>query len=148
EVLGENPTFAAFLADPGIGAAERTAVLEKVFRGRASPLAMNFLLVLNNKGRLRLLRQIAEAYGALLDEQNGKVEVDVTVARKLGREQLGEVKEKVSQALGKDAVVHQYVDPEIIGGLVLRVEDRLIDASVRYQLEAMRERLLSARRKQ
>src|SRR5437868_15291869 len=75
EVLGENPTFAAFLADPGIGAAERTAVLEKVFRGRASPLAMNFLLVLNNKGRLRLLRQIAEAYGALLDEQNGKVEV-------------------------------------------------------------------------
>ena len=148
EILEQNPTFAAFLADPGIGASERTAVLEKIFRGRASPLLMNFLGVLNDKGRLRLLKQIAEAYAALLDEQTGKVEVDVTVARKLGREQLAEVKEKVSQALGKDAVVHQYVDPEIIGGLVLRVEDRLIDASVRYQLQAMRERLLSARRKQ
>jgi len=148
EVLEETPSFAAFLSDPGIGASERTAVLDKVFRGRASPLLMNFLLVLNDKGRLRLLKQIAEAYAAMLDEQSGKVEVDVTVARKLGREQLAEVKEKVSQALGKDAVVHQYVDPEIIGGLVLRVEDRLIDASVKYQLEAMRERLLSARRRQ
>jgi F-type H+-transporting ATPase subunit delta len=148
EIVGENPTFAAFLADPGIGAAERTAVLDKIFRGRASPLLMNFLGVLNDKGRLRLLKQIAEAYAALLDEQTGKVEVDVTVAQKLGREQLAEVKEKVSQALGKDAIVHQYVDPEIIGGLVLRVEDRLIDASVKYQLEAMRERLLSARRRQ
>jgi F-type H+-transporting ATPase subunit delta len=148
EILDENPAFGAFLADPGIGATERTAALEKIFRDRVSPLVMNFLLVLNNKGRLRLLRQIAEAYGALLDEQNGKVEVDVTVAKKLGREQLAEVRERVSEALGKDAVVHQYVDPEIIGGLVLRVEDRLIDASVKYQLEAMRERLLAARKKQ
>lgn len=148
EVLEETPVFADYLADPGIGAAERTAMLEKVFRGRVSPLMMNFLLVLNDKGRLRLLGQIAEAYGALLDAQNGKVEVDVTVARKLSREQLGQVKERVSQALGKDAVVHQHVDEDIIGGLVLRVEDRLIDASVRYQLEAMRQRLLSARRKQ
>jgi F-type H+-transporting ATPase subunit delta len=148
EILDENPSFGAFLADPGIGATERTAALEKIFRDRVSPLLMNFLLVLNNKGRLRLLKQIAEAYAALLDEQNGKVEVDVTVAKKLGREQLAEVKERVGEALGKDAVVHQYVDPDIIGGLVLRFEDRLIDASVKYQLEAMRERLLAARKKQ
>jgi F-type H+-transporting ATPase subunit delta len=147
EILDENPAFAAFLADPGIGAAERTAALEKIFRGRVSPLVMNFLLVLNDKGRLRLLKQIAEAYAALLDEQQGKVEVDVTVAKKLGREQLAEVRERVSQALGKDAVVHQYVDEDIIGGLVLRVEDKLIDASVRYQLTAMRERMLAARKK-
>jgi F-type H+-transporting ATPase subunit delta len=147
EILDENPTFAAFLADPGIGTTERTASLEKIFRDRVSPLVMNFLLVLNDKGRLRLLKQIAEAYAALLDEQQGKVEVDVTVARKLSREQLAEVRERVSQTLGKDAVVHQYVDEDIIGGLVLRVEDKLMDASVRYQLTAMRERMLAARKK-
>ena len=147
EVTDQNPTFSAFLADPGIAASERTATLDRVFRGRVSPLVMNFLGVLNNKGRLRLLGSIAEAYGNLLDEQSGKVEVDVTVAQRLSPDQLEQVRQRVSEALGKNAVVHQYVDENIIGGLVLRVEDRLIDASVKYQLEAMRERLLAARRK-
>ena len=145
EITDQNPTFAAFLADPGIGATERTATLSRVFRDRVSPLVMNFLGVLNNKGRLRLLGPIAEAYGNLLDEQQGKVEVDVTTAQRLSPEQLEQVRQRVGQALGKNAVVHQYVDENIIGGLVLRVEDRLIDASVRYQLEAMRARLLAAR---
>ena len=52
----------------------------------------------------------------------------------------------MSQALKKDAVVHQYVDESIIGGLVLRVQDQLIDASVRHQLDAMKQRLLAAAR--
>ena len=147
EITEQNPTFASFLADPGIGAAERTDTLNRIFRDRASPLVMNFLGVLNNKGRLRLLGSIAEAYGNLLDEQQGNVEVDVTVAQRLSPDQLEQVRQRVSEALGKNAVVHQYVDENIIGGLVLRVEDRLIDASVKYQLEAMRERLLAARRK-
>ena len=147
ELTQQNPTFAAFLADPGIGATERTETLDRIFRGRVSPLVMNFLGVLNNKGRLRLMGSIAEAYVNLLDEQQGNVEVDVTVAQRLSPDQLEQVRQRVSQALGKNAVVHQYVDEDIIGGLVLRVEDRLIDASVRYQLEAMRERLLAARSK-
>jgi F-type H+-transporting ATPase subunit delta len=145
EILEQNPSLGAYLADPGIGAAERTATLNRVFKV-ASELVHNFLGVLNNKGRLRLLPAIAEAFGNLLDEQKGKIEVDVTVAQKLSPDQLEQVRQRVSQALGKDAVVHQYVDQDIIGGLVLRVEDRLIDASVRYQLEAMRERLLAARK--
>jgi F-type H+-transporting ATPase subunit delta len=147
EITDQNPSFAAFLADPGIGATERTATLDRVFRNRVSPLVMNFLGVLNNKGRLRHLGSIAEAYANLLDEQQGKIEVDVTVAQRLTPDQLEQVRQRVGKALGKNAVVHQYVDENIIGGLVLRVEDRLIDASVKYQLEAMRERLLAARPK-
>ena len=148
ELLEQNPTFAAFLSDPGISASDRAATFDKLFRGRASQLVFNFLGVVNNKGRTRLLGAIAQAYNDLLDEQKGNVEVDVTVAQRLTGEQLEQVRQRVSQALGRNAVVHQYVDEEIIGGLVLRVEDRLIDASVRYQLEAMRERLLAAGRKQ
>jgi F-type H+-transporting ATPase subunit delta len=146
EIMEQNPSLGAYLADPGIGSAERTATLDRLFKS-ASELVHNFLGVLNNKGRLGLLPQIAAAFNNLLDEQKGKVEVDVTVAQKLSPDQLEQVRQRVSQALGKDAVVHQYVDAEIIGGLVLRVEDRLIDASVKYQLEAMRERLLAARKK-
>lgn len=147
EIVVQNPTFAQFLADPGISQAERDATIKKIFGGRVSQLMMNFLGVLNAKGRARLLSQIADAYDDLLDEQLGKIEVDVTVAQTLTDEQLQTVRQRVSTALKKDAVVHQYVDDSIIGGLVLRVQDRLIDASVKYQLEAMREQLLAARPK-
>jgi F-type H+-transporting ATPase subunit delta len=147
QLIDENPVFGEFLRDPGIAESERSAMLEKLFQGRTSPLLWNFLRVLNNKGRLGLLRTLDDTYDELLAERQGRVEVDVIVAQRLTDEQLEEVRRRVGEALGKQAVVHQYVDESIIGGLILRVQDRLIDASVRQQLRAMREQLLAARPK-
>jgi F-type H+-transporting ATPase subunit delta len=144
EVLEANPTFREFLKDPAVGADERTGVVDRVLRTRVDPLLGNFLAVLGLHGRLGLLDQIAAAYDDLLDELLGKVEVDVTVARQLTPAELEQVRQRVGSALKKDAVVHQYVDDSIIGGLVLRVGDKLIDASVRSQLETMRRHFLAA----
>jgi len=145
EILDANPTFREFLKDPAIGAEERTGVLDRVLRARVNPLLGNFLGVLNTHGRLGLLDQVADAYDALLDEILGKIEVDVTVAQRLSTAELEQVRQRVGAALKKDAVVHQYVDESIIGGLVLRVGDKLVDASVRSQLEAIRRQFLAAR---
>lgn len=147
QIVGDNPTFGQFLADPAISQAERERTLKNIFAARVSQLMMNFLGVLNVKGRAGLLAQIADAYDDLLDEQLGKIEVDVTVAQQLTSEQLETVRQRVGAALKKTAVVHQHVDDSILGGLVLRVQDQLIDASVKHQLEAMREQLLAARPK-
>ena len=144
EVLDANPTFREFLRDPAIGAEERTGVVDRVLRSRVDPLLGNFLGVMNLHGRLGLLDEVAAAYEQLLDELTGKVEVDVTVAQQLTPDELEQVRQRVSSALKKDAVVHQYVDDSIIGGLVLRVGDKLIDASVRSQLETMRRQFLAA----
>lgn len=145
KIIESDPTFETFLSNPAVGEVERGQVIEKVFRGRVSPLLANFLGVVNRKGRLSSLRQIAFAYHDLLDEQLGKVEVDVIVAQRLTPEQLEQVRQRISTALKRQAVVHQYVDESIIGGLVIRVEDRLLDASVRAQLRAVRRQLLAAR---
>jgi F-type H+-transporting ATPase subunit delta len=145
KVIESDPAFETFLSNPAVGEVERGQVIEKVFRGRVSPLLANFLGVVNRKGRLGLLRQIASGYQELLDAQLGKIEVDVIVAEKLSPDQLEQVRQRVSAALKRDAVVHQYIDPSIIGGLVIRVEDRLLDASVRAQLRAVRRQLLAAR---
>jgi F-type H+-transporting ATPase subunit delta len=145
DAIDADPSVHAFLADPGISEAERTPVLERAFSGKVSPLLYNFMQLLNTKGRLGLLPQISAAYADLVEEALGKIEVDVTTAQRLTPEQLEQVRQKVSQALKRDAVVHQYVDDSIIGGLMLRVQDQLIDASVRYQLQAMKEQLLAAR---
>jgi F-type H+-transporting ATPase subunit delta len=144
ELIDKNPTFAAILSDPAVSEATRAALIERTFKGRANPMVVNFLGLMNNKGRLGLLREVTEAYDDLLEEQLGNVEVDVTVAQRLSPEQLEQVRQRVGKAIGRNAVIHQYVDESIIGGLVLRVQDKLIDASVRYQLETMRRQLLAA----
>ena len=145
KVIESDPAFETFLANPAVGEADRTRILESVFKNRVSPLVYNFLGVMNRKGRLGLLRQVAGAFEDLLEAQRGIIEVDVFVAQKLSPEQLANVQEKVGQALKRQAVVHQYVDESIIGGIRIRVEDRLLDASVRAQLNAVRRQLLAAR---
>jgi F-type H+-transporting ATPase subunit delta len=145
QIVLENHAFAQYLGDPAIGETERGEMLKRIFDGRVSPLIMNFMQVLNSKNRLGHLVAIADAYDELLDELHGKIEVDVTVAHKLAADQLEQVRQKVSTALNKDAVLHQYVDESIVGGMILRVQDQLIDGSVKAQLAAMKRKLLSAR---
>jgi F-type H+-transporting ATPase subunit delta len=145
QILDTLPDLRTILADPAISRADRGKVLANGFGGRVSPLVMNFLNVVNEKGRLGELTSMASAYDDLLDAQFGKVEVDVTVAQRLDAEQLEGVRQRVSNALRKDAVVHQYVDESIIGGIILRVQDQLIDGSVRTQLKQIKERILSGR---
>jgi F-type H+-transporting ATPase subunit delta len=143
QVIETNPTFAAFLADPSIGEAERGAVLERTFKGRVSPLLWNFLGVLNTKDRLGSFIQMAEAYHHLLDQKLGNVEVDLTVAQPLSDDQIQNAQQKISAALGKKALIRSHTDDSIIGGVIVRVGDQLLDASVRYQLQAMKEQLLA-----
>ena len=143
QILESNPTFGAYLADPSIGEVARTGMLERTFKGKVSPLLWNFLGVLNVKNRLGHLAKIANAYRDLLDEKLGKVEVELTIAAPLSDEQIQNAQQRISAALGKDAIVHAKIDDSIIGGMIVRVQDKLLDASVRYQLQAMKEQLLA-----
>jgi F-type H+-transporting ATPase subunit delta len=144
QLVEASDTLAMFLRDPAISAAERRAMIERIFRDRVSPLLYNTLGVLISRRRLWLLPQIAEAYRQRLDEQLGNIQVQVTVASPLDAAGLENVRQRIGSAFRKNAVVEQKVDDDIIGGMVLRLGDRLIDASVRSQLEAMKHKLMSA----
>jgi F-type H+-transporting ATPase subunit delta len=144
QIVQENRSFAVFLASPAIGHVERTEFLTRIFGGKLSKLMHNFIGVLNEKGRMSSLSQIADAYDDLLAEKLGKIDVDVTVATKLSPELLEDVRKRVSAALKKDAIVQEHVDDSIIGGLIIRVGDKLMDASVKTQLAAMKQQLLAA----
>jgi F-type H+-transporting ATPase subunit delta len=146
EILEQNPTFVQYLADPGISQEERGKALAEIFGGKVNPLLWNFLGVLNLKNRLRLLEQIIAAFDDLLDEKYGKIEVDVTTAHQLSADDVEMVRQRVSSALKKDAVVHQYVDESIIGGMLLRVQDQLIDASVRSQLNKIKQSMMNVKK--
>lgn len=148
QIIKDNESFRLYLSDPAIGADERAQVLTRIFKSQVTPLLFDVLQLMNDRSRLALLSDVAGAYGELLEEKLGKIEVDLTVAKLLDPKQLESVRQRVGAALKRDAIAHQEVDESIIGGLLIRIEDRLIDASVRYQLQAVKERLLAARPQQ
>lgn len=144
KIAASDPAFGLFLADPSVSNAERGKILKTALGSQISPLLMSFVGLLNEKNRLNLINEIAESYAHQLDKKHGKVEVGVTVAHKLDAAQLEQVRQSVSKALGREAIVHEHVDERIIGGLVLRVHDKLIDGSVKAQLELMKDKLMAA----
>jgi F-type H+-transporting ATPase subunit delta len=118
-------------------------VLNSHLSPRFSPLLGSFLKLISAKGKLGLLPEICIAFGQLLDAKRGKVDVEVTVARSLSGSELDLVRQRISTAIRKDATVQQVVDPDIIGGIVIRVGDKLIDGSVAAQLKSIEQKMLA-----
>jgi F-type H+-transporting ATPase subunit delta len=147
QIIHDNPTFALFLRDPGISQAQRWQVIDRVLGPRLSPLLISVLGVLNARRRLALLPKIADAYHDLLDQQLGNIQVDVTFAADLDPRALEIVRRQLSAAFHKHAVLRHRVDDSIIGGLVVRARDKLIDASVTAYLQAIRRALAAAHKR-
>lgn len=142
--LEAEPKFRLFLETPRIDDQDKKALVRKVFGDRVPKHVLNFVLVTIDKRRQRLLGQIASEYALLVDEHLGREHVEVTVARTLDEDTSGMIGERLSKALGKQAIPHVRVKPEIIGGIIVRTGDTIYDGSVRRRLEGMRSRMLNA----
>lgn len=147
EIARGDPAFAEFLRSPVVDATSREASLRRTLDGRASSLVRDFVLVLNRKGRLGEFLNVAVAYEALVQEKLGRVEVDVwTASGPVGEDLLASLRGKVREATGKDPVFRLHVDPAMIGGIRLRIGDRLLDGSVATRLAGLRRHLLESGR--
>ena len=146
ELMDKVPTFGDFMLNPAIDADNRRAVLEKVFRGKLDDLSLDALQVINRKGRCEIVPLISERYRLQLEEVRDEVDVYVTSAAELPKKLRRKVQEAATRLAGKTARLVEKVDPEVLGGLVVRIRDQKIDASVFCQLgklrEALRERAL------
>ncbi len=141
ELARSDAHFSEFLASRVIPATSRAASIKRIFDGRIDPLVLNFLLVLNDKGRLARLAPIIDAFDALAQDKFGRVEVDVYTAAPASGEELAGIKKSLEAKLGKIVIVHPYTDASMIGGVKLRIGDKLIDGSVATRLRRMKQRL-------
>ncbi len=144
ELARGDRTFREFLASPIINTKARGEAIRRIFHGRITDLALRFLLVLNNKVRLRRLESISAAFDQLVHEALGRIEVDIYTPGPLGPEQLDTIKQRIQAALGKDPVLYSYTDAAMIGGVRLRIGDQLIDGSVASRLRRLRQHLLTS----
>jgi F-type H+-transporting ATPase subunit delta len=101
--------------------------------------------LLTAKGRLALLPQIAEAFQELVDDYRGIAHADVLTAVPLDEQGQQELSARLSQITGKSVLIEAHQDPQILGGLVARIGDRLIDGSTRSKLHALRRELAGSR---
>lgn len=143
-LLDEDPRFRMFLETPRIPAAEKKQVMRKAFGAALPKPLVNFLLVVLDKRRQRLLQEIAREYHDLVDQHLNRVHAEVTVARPLDEEGLATVRDRLTTLLGRDAIPHVRVKPEILGGIVVKTGDTIYDGSLRRRLEGMRRQLLAA----
>ncbi len=144
-LLDEDPKLRLFLETPRVDDGERKAVVKKAFGGKLPPLVLNFVLVTIDKRRQRLLREISRQYNELVDAHLGREHVEVTLARAADQATEKMIATNLSALLGKEAIPHFRIKPEIIGGLVVRTSDTIYDGSVRRRLDGMRRNLMRAR---
>jgi F-type H+-transporting ATPase subunit delta len=143
EALPSVPDLEAFLFSGVIGRKQKAEIITKVFEGRTSEIFFNFLQVLNEHERLDLLRPIGAAYRQLRDQQARRVRVQVRTAVELPADQRERLLGQLRQTFQVEPVLQEQVDPDLLGGLIVRVGDWVYDASVRRELETLRSELIA-----
>jgi F-type H+-transporting ATPase subunit delta len=142
--LDEVPELDALLTNPETESRVKADVLERVL-GDADELTRNFVRLLVEKGRAAEVREVAAEFEAIVDAQEGVLDVELTTASDLSDEEFGRIVGRIEQASGRRVQATRSVDPNLIGGLVLQAGSLRLDASVRGRLERLRTELASAR---
>ncbi len=131
-----------FLASSTITTKAKTDFLEKHLRGKASDTLVNFLQVLNNHGRLDILHAIAESYQTQLNEKKKRVPVLVRSAVPLEDGQRQALKKQITDLFQVEPLLEEKVEPELLGGFVVRVGDWQFDGTVQARLNQIKNQLL------
>jgi len=136
-VREDAPAEWAQLVAPGIPAAARKGTLDR-FLADSHVLVRNLLKVLVDNGRLEEAPDVAASFRELVKQQESQLDVHVTTAVELSDDLRSRLEQRLSTSTGQQVRLHASVDPEIIGGLVVRHGDTLVDTSLRGRLDQLR----------
>jgi F-type H+-transporting ATPase subunit delta len=132
------------LENPVFKGEEKRAVLQGLLpRVAPSQDVQRFVVLLLDRRRLQGVAAIARAYREMADQHTGRVRAHVTSAQPLAAPELERVRQSLARRTGKQVILESSVDPTLIGGLVARVGDLVLDGSVRAQLGTLRDKLLN-----
>jgi F-type H+-transporting ATPase subunit delta len=134
-----------FLESPRLSAGQKNDIIQRAYGATLPRNFVRFLQALVSHRRQMLIPIIAHAYHDLVDEVEGRVHASVTVAREPDDSDRDVVTTQLKRALGKDVVPHFHVNASILGGVVVRVGDTVLDGSVRRRLATLKARMLGAR---
>jgi F-type H+-transporting ATPase subunit delta len=138
----QTPRIEAILMSPRVPKAEKAQLLGGALRDTPREFVL-FLQALVRRGRQQILRAVATQYLDLLDQKLDRVRAGVTLARAPDEKLKRAIQEGLSRQLGKQVIPAFSVDPEILGGTIVRVGERVLDGSLRRRITRLRRQLLS-----
>ncbi len=139
----EDITVSRFLESPKVSEAQKTSVLFEAFGDRVPRNFLRFLQTLVRKRRQMLIPEIAIEYDKLLDIHENRVHANVTVARKATAADEVSMAAQLTRVIGKTVIPHMIVNPAILGGVVVRIGDTVMDGSVRRRLARLKGHMLA-----
>ena len=142
DVLNRDAAFDVFLASAVVSRDRKREVLRHAFEGKLNDLLCNFLLVLNDHDRLGMVREVSITLREISERRGGRMSVEVHAAAPLADDQQERLRQELRSAFGREPTLSISVDPELLGGLVVRVDDWVYDGSVRARLERIRNQLI------
>jgi ATP synthase F1 delta subunit len=143
DVLSENRDLQIFFFSPYFSSQEKRDGIERVLSG-AEPELVNFLELLAEKHRMPVLFRIRRRYDELWAEENRRLDVTLTSAGELEPDVVEHVRAELERQTGRTIDLRTEVDPDVLGGLVLRVGNMVLDASLRSRLERLRREVAQA----
>ena len=141
--MGEDQTLRTFLESPKLAASHKIEILAKALGRRVPRLFLRYIDTVIQKRRQMLIPAIASEYQALLDQAENRLHANVTVAREPSETERDAMARQLSRLFGKRVVPHINTNPAILGGLIVKVGDTVMDGSVRRRLSVLKQRMLS-----
>jgi F-type H+-transporting ATPase subunit delta len=140
--IAAAPTVEAVLMSPRVTKAQKSALLAAALKGAPRDFVL-FLQAVVKRGRQALFGEIAHAYQGLLDVKLNRVRAAVTLARPADEALRKIIADRLARVVGKQVLPHFHEDPALLGGMVVRVGDRVFDGSVRRRMTVLRRTLLA-----
>ena len=139
--INDDITLRRFLESPRIPSEHKSGMLTRALGDRVPPLFLRFIDALVRNRRQTLIPAIADEYDTLLDASHGIVHARVTVSRETPNDEREQIAAQLSKAVGRTVVPHLQVDPSILGGIVVRIGDTVMDGSVKRMLSLLGRKL-------
>jgi F-type H+-transporting ATPase subunit delta len=142
EAMNSDAKLSGFLASPRIAASGKNRILAQALEGQVPATFLKFLQAMVKNRRQLLIPMVATEYHALVDVVENRVHAAVTVAKPASEADQQAIGERLSKVVGKTVVPHFYVNPAVLGGLVARIGDTVLDGSVRRRLARLKTQML------
>lgn len=136
--IKDNPRLLDILGHPKISKDEKKSIIKDIFQNKLSEEINNFIYILIDKRREKNILTIIDEYNGLYDDYNKRVNVKATTAIPMTKVHITKLTENLKQSLGKEIVLTNIVDKTVLGGILLEMDNALVDGTVKGQLEEIR----------
>lgn len=144
DTISEAADLKRIVENQLIPSEKKQQIFEKVFKNKIEKISLNFLFLIIQKKREPYLEAIHEEFLKFLDEHFGVEESEITVAIDLEEKEKENIRKKISEIIGKKVRLNVKVNPDIMGGIVVRIGDKVIDGSIKTKLSLLEKKLEQA----